>query len=274
MQNRRTHIRKLPQFAVCHRADRARIFHNARICHQTPRNVGPVLVKFRFRRLGNDRSRNVRPAARKGADRSVRHHAVEARDNRAFMLFQLFPQLFPRLFGVETAVFFKENDRLRIDEIIFQILCQNQRRQILPAACGEIPPRVMIDPIADIRQFARYIIIQAEVADNRVVTLGNLCKVIGDILPRTRHFVATVEHIGYLDIVGGSLSGRGRDHISARGIRTHDFANSAELRGIRQRRTAELHRFDSHSTPLFVLFLPIFLLYVSFAVLSRLFFFV
>jgi len=103
-----------------------------------------------------------------------------------------------------------------------------------------------LNGITNIVQFARNIKIQAQITNDRIVTLANLRKVVGDILMVLHHLKAMIQHIGNLDISRIALSGCGRNNKMTVRIRLYDCGNLAELICIRQGGAAKFNNFQSH----------------------------
>src|SRR5690606_20007560 len=79
VENTGAHIGQLPDFAVAHLVQGVRVLHYARIGHEQPGNVGPVLVQFRHHRAGHDGDGNLAAAAGEGLYADLRVSAVKAR---------------------------------------------------------------------------------------------------------------------------------------------------------------------------------------------------
>ena len=246
MQNRCTHVGKLAQLAIGDGLDGLGVLDHARVCHHKARDVGPVLVERRVCRLRNDRAGHVRATAAEGLDRAVGHDTVKAGDHGVAVLLELLTHLLLGLFLVVHAVLAEEDHRLGVDKVKAEVLGQDQRIEVLAAACGKITSRVVRDGVADVIQLARNVKLQTELADDAVVALGDLCIIGGNILVIADHIVAVVEHIRNLNVVTVALSGRRRHDEATVGIALDDLGDLAELLGICQRGASEFNNLDSH----------------------------
>ncbi len=159
------------------------------------------------------------------------------------MLLQFFSHFLVRGFIIVKTVFMEENNRLRINKIKAEVFCQNQRIQIFSAACRKITSGMVHNGIANILQLTRNIKIQIQIANNIVIPLCDLCKIIDNILSVVYHLIATVKHIGNLYISRKTLARcRGNNKPAGR-IGFYNCGDLAKLFRVRQRRTAKFYNF-------------------------------
>lgn len=85
MQHLRAAVGKLAQFAVGRALDGARMIDNTGIGHENAGDIRPVFIDIRIQRRRGQRARDIRAAARERAELTVRHQAIEARNDDALV---------------------------------------------------------------------------------------------------------------------------------------------------------------------------------------------
>ena len=135
-----------------------------------------------------------------------------------------------------------------IDKVIAEIGGKDQSAQIFTAAGGIIPSGMVRDCPLDMRVLLPQIEIESEGSDDPVVPL---------LHPRENrvygfssggYIIAFVQHIRDLGVALIPLARCGRNHITARGIGSHNRVYLPKMLRVRQRTAAEF-RYDHPRHP-------------------------
>ena len=168
------------------------------------------------------------------------------------MLHKLLAHSLVCLFLVETSVVLEIDNVLGVNEIKLEIFCENERVEILTAACRKIATRAVHHSALYVLKLSADVEVKSETCDDRIVSVGYLCIYLVNALVISYLFVALIEHIRNLDVILEALSGRGRNDVTALIISLYNACYLLEMLGVRKRATAEFYYFDLHTkSPLY-----------------------
>ena len=247
MQHVGAHVGELAQLFEADHLDLFGVVDDARVAGEEAADVRPVFIQFGVDGARHDGAADVAAAARKGLDVPVRVGAVKAGDDGVLAGRKAFGDQGIRLFFVEGAVFFEEDDVLRVHEFPAEFGGDDAGVEVFAAGSGEIGALFQLDLALGLVQH------RLDVEGGHAQLFHDGSEAAADSRKRggtaarlRRRAVAFVQEVGHLDVVGKALAGRGDDGEPPGRVCAQDVCHARYVVAVRQRRTAEFTDDEFH----------------------------